>query len=279
MNGESCIFAFMLRYLWIGAALLSLMALREANSGQPPVARTGAPFDNGSCRSCHSGGSPAPTITLLANGTPVNGSASYLPGGGPVTMEVRVNHGSASVGGFELTVATLPTASPANDGTPANGFTAGPGSTILTGTGGRKYLGHQGSQSFNNGQVSWTFTWTPPASDLGTLRWYVAANAANGDGSTSGDATATATFDMPADLSSSFSSEPERVRGYYYDYIQQAIVLTVAERAELFALDGRMVASLSGKGPHAVGHLSGLYLLRLYSRGEEAPVTTRLWLP
>ncbi len=263
----------------MGATLLSLMALREANSGQPPVARTGAPFDNGSCGSCHGGGSPAPTITLLANGAPVNGAVSYIPGGGTMNMEVRVEHMTALKGGFELTVATLPTASPANDGTPANGLTAGSGSTILTGTGGRKYLGHQGAQSFSNGQVSWTFTWTPPASDLGTLRWYIAANAANDDGSTSGDATATATFDMPADLSSSFPSKPEWVYRYYYDPIQQAIVLTGAERAELFTLDGRMALSLSGKGPHTVGHLSGLYLLRLHGGGGEAPVTTRLWLP
>ncbi len=259
--------------------LLSLMALREAYSYQPPAAYTGAPFDNGSCRSCHSGGSTTPTITLLANGTPVNGTVSYAPGGGPVNMEVRVNHSSASVGGFELTVATLPTASPPNDGTPASGLTAGSGSTLLTGPGGRKYLGHQGTQSFSNGQVSWFFTWTPPASDLGTLRWYIAANAANGDGSTSGDATATATFDMPADLLNSFPTETKRVDRYYYDPIQQAIVLIEAGRAELFTLDGRMTLSLSGKGPHPVGHLSGIYLLRLYSSDGGAPVTTRLWLP
>ena len=269
----------MLRYFWIGAALLSLMALREANSSQPPVARTGAPFDNGSCRSCHAGGSPAPTITLLANGVPVNGTVAYSPGSGPINMEVRVSHGTASVGGFELTVATLPTANPANDATPANGLSAGSSTTILTGTGNRKYLGHQGAQSFSSGQVSWAFTWTPPASDIGTLRWYIAANAANGDGTTSGDATATATFDMPAALSSALPSEIERDPLYRYDAITQTIVLTRAERAELFTLDGRMALLLNGKGPHALGQLSGIYFLRLYGDGSEAPVTVRLWIP
>jgi hypothetical protein len=190
-----------MRYLWIGVTAFSLLALREANSSQPPVARTGAPFDNGSCGSCHRGGTPAPTITLLVNGNPVDGMLGYQPGGGPLNMEVRVNHGTAATGGFELTVATLPTASSANDPTPANSLTAGTGSTILTAPGGRKYLGHQGTQTFSGGQVSWSFTWTPPSTDVGTLRWYVAANAANGNGSTSGDATATATFDMPASSS------------------------------------------------------------------------------
>jgi hypothetical protein len=272
-------FVLMTRYLWIGAVVLSLLALREANSSQPPVARTGAPFDNGSCGSCHRGGSPAPTITLLANGNPVDGTLGYVPGGSPITMEVRVNHGSASIGGFELTVATLPTGSPANDATPANGLTAGRGSTILAATGGRKYLGHQGAQSFSNGTVSWLFTWTPPSSDMGTLRWYVAANAANGDGTTSGDATAAVTFDMPVSGSSDLAAQTDEGRLlYWYDPHTQMLMLRGAQVAEIYSLEGRLVLTLRGEGPHPLGHLSGVYLLRLYREGA-APFTVRVWLP
>ncbi len=266
-----------MRYLWIGALAFSLLALREANSYQPPVARTGAPFDNGSCRSCHSGGTPAPTITLLANGNPVGGTLSYQPGGGPLNMEVRVNHSTAAVGGFELTVATLPTASPANDTTPANGLSAGTGSVILTGTGGRKYLGHQGAQNFNSGQVSWSFTWTPPSTDMGTLRWYVAANAADGNGSTSGDATTAVTFDMPADVGTALSTQIEKEPLYWYDPLGQTLTLRGVVQAELYTLDGRRALTLRGEGPHAVGHLTGIYLLRLYPE-DGAPVTVRVWL-
>ncbi len=266
-----------MRYLWVGALALSLLALREANSYQPPVARTGAPFDNGSCSSCHSGGTPAPTITLLANGNPVDGTLSYQPGGGPLSMEVRVNHSTAAIAGFELTVATLPTASPANDPTPANSLTAGLGSTILTASGGRKYLGQQGAQNFSSGQVSWNFTWTPPSTDLGTLRWYVAANAANGNSSTSGDATATAAFDMPANTSTALSTQAGKETLYGYDPLSQTLTLKKAVQAELYTLDGRLVLTLRGEGPHAVGHLSGVHLLRLYPEGA-VPVTVRLWL-
>jgi len=267
-----------MRYLWIGVTAFSLLALREANSSQPPVARTGAPFDNGSCGSCHSGGTPAPTITLLVNGNPVDGMLGYRPGGGPLNMEVRVNHGTAAIGGFELTVATLPTASSANDPTPANSLTAGTGSTILTAPGGRKYLGHQGTQTFSGGQVSWSFTWTPPSTDVGTLRWYVAANAANGNGSTSGDATATATFDMPASSSTALlPTQTGKQPLYWYDPLSQTLTLKRVAQAELYTLDGRLVHTLRGEGPHPLGHTSGVHLLRLYPEGA-APVTVRVWL-
>ncbi len=149
----------------------------------------------------------------------------YQPGGGPLNMEVRVNHSTAAIGGFELTVATLPTASSANDPTPANSLTAGPGSTILTAPGGRKYLGHQGAQNFSGGQVSWSFTWTPPSTDVGTLRWYVAANAANGNGSISGDATVTATFDMPASSTALLPTQTGRQPRYWYDPLSQMLTL------------------------------------------------------
>jgi hypothetical protein len=272
-------FVLMTRYLWIGAVALSLLALREANSSQPPVARTGAPFDNGSCGSCHGGGSPAPTVTLLANGNPVNGTLGYVPGDSRMVMEVRVNHASASIGGFELTVATLPTGSPANDATPANGLTAGHSTTILTAAGGRKYLGHQGAQSLSNGTVSWLFTWTPPSSDMGTLRWYVAVNAANGDGTTSGDATAAVTFDMPVSGSSDLAAQTDEGRLlYWYDPYTQTLRLRGAQMAEIYSLEGRLVLTLRGEGPHSLGHLSGVYLLRLYREGA-APFTVRVWLP
>jgi len=266
-----------MRYLWIGVTAFSLMALREANSSQPPVAFTGAPFDNGSCRGCHSGGTPAPTITLLVNGNPVDGMLGYQPGGGPLNMEVRVNHGTAAIGGFELTVATLPTASSANDPTPANSLTAGSGSTILTAPGGRKYLGHQGAQTFSGGQVSWSFTWTPPSTDVGTLRWYVAANAANGNGSTSGDAAATATFDMPASSTASLPTQTGKQPLYWYDPLSQTLTLRRVAQAELYTLEGRLVHTLRGEGPHPVGHTSGVHLLKLYPEGA-APVTVRVWL-
>ncbi len=58
----------------------------------------------------------------------------------------------------------------------------GPGSS-------RQYIEHTGSGTFigqTNG-ASWTFNWTAPAEDIGTVTFYAAGNHANNDGNTSGD--------------------------------------------------------------------------------------------
>ena len=114
---------------------------------------------------------------------------------------------------------------------------------------------------------------------MGTLRWYVAANAANGNGTTSGDATAAVTFDMPVSVPSDLAAQPHEGRLlYWYDPHTQMLRLRGAQMAEIYSLEGRLVLTLRGEGPHSLGHLSGVYLLRLYREGA-APLTFRVWLP
>lgn len=252
----------------------SVVAFRTGNSSAPPVSRTGASFDAGSCRGCHAGGAPSPTIILLANGDTVNGQLPYPPGGAALNMELVVMHSTAQVGGYELTVATLP---PSNDAAPASMLSAQTGSTILTGTGGRRYLGHSGAQSFASGEVRWRFTWTPPATDVGTLRWYIAAHAANGDGSTSGDAVSTIALDMPA-ATISFLDQVQAKAPIQYDPLQKQIRLgSVAQQAEIFTIDGRMVRRIYGGGPHDVSDPWGAYLIRVFSKKGESSAL-RLYL-
>ncbi len=76
-----------------------------------------------------------------------------------------------------------------NAGTMSN---PGPGSTIQT-SGGRTYHEHNPAQPYTNNSVTFTVDWTSPASGSGTITMYAAANLANGNGSTSGDAIVTTT--------------------------------------------------------------------------------------
>ncbi len=61
-----------------------------------------------------------------------------------------------------------------------------------------RYIEHTtaGTRSGVTGSVAYEFDWTPPASDAGPIRLYVAANAANGDGSISGDRIYTSTAEL-----------------------------------------------------------------------------------
>jgi hypothetical protein len=87
----------------------------------------------------------------------------------------------------------------------------------------------------------------------------------------------TAFFDMPASSTASLPTQTGKQPLYWYDPLSQTLTLKRAAQAELYTLEGRLVHTLRGEGPHPVGHISGVYLLRLYPEGA-APVTVRVWL-
>mgnify|MGYP006969321364 CR=1 FL=1 len=245
---------------------LSLWAFREANSGQPPVGYTGAPGDNGTCASCHSGGSGSPTLTLVQNGG--GAFTTYTPGGPAVTLQVSVSHPAASKYGFQLTVLDANNANSPNQTL----STSDPNATLQTGSGGRKYISHQNASAVN----TWTFSWTPPATNVGSLTWYIAANAANGNGTNSGDAIGTLQVTIQPDASAglvSASTEKRPVR-----WGGQALWLEApAQEATLYTLEGREVAHYTGEGAHGLAVPPGLYLLRW--KGQDREGTLRLFIP
>ena len=175
----------------------------SASASGPVAAHTNAPGET-NCTQCHTG-------------TPVNGGsgsvaisgipANYLPNQ-QISVTTTVSQESAVIYGFQLTALdsqgkqvgtfTLPAQSPQQ-------------LQIVTGIVGgnqRKYVEHT-----INGIVptvfdtkSWTFNWKAPAERVGKVSFYMAGNAANSDGTTSGDmiyttskssltGTATSSFD------------------------------------------------------------------------------------
>ncbi len=61
-----------------------------------------------------------------------------------------------------------------------------------------QYIEHTsaGTRNGTRNSVNFDFDWTPPATDMGTINIYVAANAANGDGGTGGDHIYTAHYTL-----------------------------------------------------------------------------------
>ncbi|HSE98761.1 MAG TPA: choice-of-anchor V domain-containing protein, partial [Blastocatellia bacterium] len=66
----------------------------------------------------------------------------------------------------------------------------------VTGEGGRQYINHTqaGVSSTSSGTRLWLVRWTAPATDKGTVRFFVAGNAANGDGTNQNDYIYTNSF-------------------------------------------------------------------------------------
>lgn len=251
---------------WLAVGVWALVAFKTSHSNQPPVGYTGAPGDNGTCRNCHSGGTGTPTISLTMNG---QAPTTYIPGGPSVPMQVTVSHASASLYGFQVTVLSSQTG---QENTPNQGLstTGATGVVLQTGAGGRKYVGHNPASATG----TWSFSWTPPATNVGPITWYIAANAANGNGTTSGDAVGTLTVTLQPDVSAALSeSKAEKL------FTQVGGTLSFAAGVQevfLYTLDGRAVGrwerptSLGLPGP-------GLYFLRLRG-GEKETLHRVLWI-
>jgi len=183
--------------LWFGLPVIILAAgatLAVANSAGPALGRTGAPKlgTASSERTCNDAG--------CHNGHPVNdGNGTvelvgvpdrYTPGAAyPIT--VRLASTSTQLNGFrrwgfELTAARL------SDGEGAGTFSSPTLTTVI----GNEFFYHLRPYATHNtstlqigaaSPVEWTVTWNAPATDQGDVGFYVAGNAANGNGSNAGD--------------------------------------------------------------------------------------------
>ena len=157
---------------FLGALIVYLMLLGGvrwilSNAFGPPADRTGSPGDGGtSCTACHTG--PAgDSANVTLSGVP----SSYTPG---QSYNLTLTVGSAAgKRGFAIV-------SERDSSNAAVGSWSNLGSGVQTNG---DSLSHQSASSNN----SWTFTWTAPTPGVAGITFYIAGNAADGLGSTSGD--------------------------------------------------------------------------------------------
>lgn len=180
----------MIRYLSIFAfiSFFGLLATEYAltSSGGPPPNHTGAPGQS-NCTSCHGGtvNSGSATRSLVFNGNP--NLTSYTPGQ-TYTAVLTINQAGIGTFGFQMISRN---ANNTNVGT----FIATNVNETQVSNG---YFQHNsgGITAATTGSKSWTFSWTAPATGTGTVSFYVATNAADGTGGTSGDAIYTNVFTL-----------------------------------------------------------------------------------
>ena len=166
----------------IVVALFVVVAAYAKVTG-PDAGYTNAPGDFGNCTACHNDPVEEPDKgpgSVRINGVP----ATYQPGQ-QYTLTVTVQQTNRVRYGFQLTVIDR-TGSRA--GTLAS---LGPETqvNVITGPGGRQYIEHTqlGTNPTGVGVGSWQIRWTAPSTDIGTVTFYVAGNAADGNLSTFGD--------------------------------------------------------------------------------------------
>jgi hypothetical protein len=166
------------RKIQLAVVLLFLPLIAYASVQGPDFGHTGAPGDRGNCTSCHAGNVGSGPGNVSVTGIPI----AYTPGQ-IYPLTVTVQQTGRQRFGFQLTVID---ASNNRAGTlvPLTGETQ---LNPVQGQGERQYIEHTQQGSSGASSRSWQIQWTAPATDIGAVRFFVAGNAANNDGQSSGD--------------------------------------------------------------------------------------------
>ena len=168
----------------IGLAAMLVVPAALLGFPSPPSGASGAPGE-GTCASCHSGkASPVGSVAIT-----FPGGLTYTPGT-PQNLHVTVTETGQSRWGFETTALTSANAM-------AGSFASLDSNTqVLSGTIQYAAESSAGTQAGTANSASWTFTWTPPATNVGNVTFYIAGLASDNNGSTGGDDTFTATYTL-----------------------------------------------------------------------------------
>jgi len=167
----------------LASCFVSIQSL--TNNNGPGGAYTNAPNES-NCTSCHSGslnsGGSLSNLKLADNFT----GGGYIPDSTYV-LKVQMSHSSISKWGFNITALVASDDSPAGDFTITSNRTQRRTKSVSGKT--RKYVEHtsSGTSSTSTNATEWEFKWTAPSSNVGDIKFYVALNAANGNGGNSGD--------------------------------------------------------------------------------------------
>src|SRR5262245_26582135 len=188
-------------------AILSVIpTLVYSFASGPEPRKTGAPGDQTCAQAtCHVG------TEVNSNGNKIEvtfeGSANYVPGQRQrITIRVtEPRNGATGVFGFQMTArlasnetngqagrfttAEANTFVQCNDGSPRDSAplngTCREGQTV-------EFIQHAATKQTGE----WVVDWTPPATDMGPVRFYVASNVANGNGQNTGDKIYTSNFTL-----------------------------------------------------------------------------------
>ena len=169
-----------IKVLVLFACLCTAVAVFASVTG-PEAAHTGAPGET-SCVVCHDTFEQAnvgPGSVTLA------GNPAVYEAGQQYTLTITVQQASRQRYGFQLTAIDIA-------GTRVGTFSPLGGDSqinAVSGPGDRQYIQHTEAGTLPNGsgRRTWQVRWTAPATDAGTVRFYVAGNAANGDGTNQND--------------------------------------------------------------------------------------------
>ncbi len=265
----------MMRKMAIGLLLLAVPTIAMAYSGGPPDGRTGAPGELTCFDGCH-------------NSFPLNsGDGSFsifgpaqFDGGQTYTITIEISDPGQNQWGFELTpldIGTITITDPTNTQQSSSG-----GNTYVKQT----LLGTYAATP--DGPVSWSFDWTAPSNPPDSVIFYAAGNAADFDGSSTGDYIYTTSFTttlIPVGIDDNpFAAMPSHLSMHNYPNpfnaqttITYQLPVSGHVRLEVYNINGQLVELLIDRHEdpgekavtwNAANIPSGVYLYNLMAADQ-----------
>jgi hypothetical protein len=220
----------------------------SVTSNSAPASTSGAPGEvNCTTSGCHQSfvtNSGPGSVTINFD----NGATTYIPGK-TYTINVEVDQSSLIRFGFQMVA--LKNSDNTNIGTfiPTDASR----NQVTTGYGNlsdRKYITYtfKSTSSTVAGKGTWTFNWTAPANDEGSITFYIASIAANNDGNDLGDYCYTSSLKInsnappinPADFSINIFPNPAKDN----INVNYSITETSQVTIDLIDLQGKVVEQL-----------------------------------
>lgn len=261
-------------------ALMVTAAAALAYSSGPPNGKTGRPGE-GICSDCHSGTGSGDSTLLSGFGT-----GAYAPDS-LYRLTLTVRYAGQRRWGFEITAA-------GELNTPAGQFVVLDSTNTQYSTAGSfQYIKHTSAGTYaGNTSASWSIGWRAPAPGFGPVTLYWCGNAANNNGSTSGD------FALPASLTVTEGSgiaEERPARRFQWRHSSPARLRTVIEyegtpgvAVRIYSTQGKLVRTIApessgdrlllvwdGRDDNATTVPAGGYFVRL---GEEVSSVVKVQL-
>lgn len=257
--------------LLLGVAL-SLAAWYPDVPSKHGVYATGAPLTNTTnettCASCHSGGSYGASARFAL--TDASGAAitQYLPNTlYTVTLTMGNTVALGTRGGYGFQAVALKT----TDRTTAGTFSSAGTGITLSNRNNRNYA----EQSAKNTSKTFTWKWTSPAANSGTVTFYASGLVVNGTGGTSGDQNATTSLSLPEGKATALETEtPETQVLLFPNPTQNQLSIWLGagslpvSQIEVYDVTGRLVWQHGSTTNNMIqiptqAWTSGLYVLRM----------------
>jgi hypothetical protein len=237
------IYFFFVCILVVASSLLLDNTSTHSRSNGSPESASGSPFDGVTCAKsgCHAGTASAQDNMVTSN-IPASG---YIPGQ-TYTITVSISQAGISKFGFSIS--------------PQNSSGAVLGSLVITNTAetqlknvGHQYVTHTTAGNAGTGSKTWSFDWIAPTVGTGAVPFYAAVNAANGNGTASGDQIYTDVYTVDEDITTQilenisdevFSVFPNPADGNTAQVSFNATALT-SSRIRIMSLNGTIVNEIS----------------------------------